>query len=175
MAAVLEDVEIFKKSGGGTIVENSNHGLQRNISLMKEISKSTGINVIAGTGRLAALVNNDALLCRYVFHIKRSIKISFFILISNLFYTASLEKDTLNRPFIIISFTISLYYKLYFCKLLGYYVAAAQSTATLGMFKEEMYNLMHKELEIGCVEYPDVKAGFIGEIGSTWPIEGKST
>jgi len=70
-AAVLEDVEIFKKSGGGTIVENSNHGLQRNIPLMKEISKSTGINVIAGTGMISSLlVNNDAPLCRYyVLHI----------------------------------------------------------------------------------------------------------
>jgi len=57
--------------------------------------------------------------------------------------------------------------------LLGYYVASAQSAATLDTSKEEMYNLMHKELEIGCVECPDVKAGFIGEVGSTWPIEGK--
>jgi len=40
------------------------------------------------------------------------------------------------------------------------------------MTKEEMYNLMCKELEEGCVEYPEVKAGFIGEVGSNWPIEG---
>lgn len=101
-AAVLGDVEIFKKSGGRTIVENSNYGLQRNVPLMKQISESTGVNVIAGT---------------------------------------------------------------------GYYVASAQSASTLGTSKEEMYNLMHEELETGCAECPDVKAGFIGEVGSTWPIE----
>lgn len=33
---------------------------------------------------------------------------------------------------------------------------------------------MQKELEIGCNECPEVKAGFIGEVGSTWPIEGKN-
>jgi predicted metal-dependent phosphotriesterase family hydrolase len=47
-----------------------------------------------------------------------------------------------------------------------------QNASTLNISKEEMYNLMYKELEEGCVECLDVKAGFIGEIGSTWPIEG---
>jgi len=40
------------------------------------------------------------------------------------------------------------------------------------MTKEEMYNFICKELEEGCVECPDIKAGFIGEVGSNWPIEG---
>jgi len=44
------DVKLFKEAGGGTIVENSNHGLQRDIILMRNISQSMGINVIAGTG-----------------------------------------------------------------------------------------------------------------------------
>nr|XP_012225283.1 PREDICTED: phosphotriesterase-related protein-like [Linepithema humile] len=100
--AVHADVELFKEAGGGTIVENSNHGLNRDISLMKDVSQRTGINIIAGT---------------------------------------------------------------------GYYVASAQKPSTLGMTKEEMYNLMYKELEEGCTECPEVKAGFIGEVGSTWPIE----
>lgn len=47
-----------------------------------------------------------------------------------------------------------------------------QNASTLNMTKEEMYNVMHKELEESCLECPDVKAGFIGEVGSTWPIEG---
>lgn len=100
--AVHADVELFKEAGGGTIVENSNHGLNRNISLMKDVSQRTGINVIAGT---------------------------------------------------------------------GHYVAVMQKPSTLSMTKEEMYNLMYKELQEGCTEYPEVKAGFIGEVGSTWPIE----
>ncbi|KYN37020.1 Phosphotriesterase-related protein [Trachymyrmex septentrionalis] len=53
----------------------------------------------------------------------------------------------------------------------GHYLASTQNASTLNMTKEEMYNLMCKELEEGCVEYPEVKAGFIGEVGSNWPIE----
>lgn len=49
--AVLEDVKLYKKFGGGTIVENSNYGLKRNIPFMKKVSEATGINVIAGTGK----------------------------------------------------------------------------------------------------------------------------
>lgn len=41
------------------------------------------------------------------------------------------------------------------------------------MTQEEMYNMMYNELENGCHEYTKVKAGFIGEVGSDWPIKGK--
>ncbi|XP_042210499.1 phosphotriesterase-related protein-like [Homarus americanus] len=49
-AAVMNDIEEFKKLGGGTIVENSNEGLNRNVSFMREISLKHGVNIIAGTG-----------------------------------------------------------------------------------------------------------------------------
>ncbi|XP_033175888.1 phosphotriesterase-related protein isoform X1 [Bombus impatiens] len=97
--AILEDVRLYKEFGGGTIVENSNYGLQRNIPFMRKVSQVTGINVIAGT---------------------------------------------------------------------GYYVSATQTKEDL--LKEDMYDVMLKEMTIGCEEYPDVKTGFIGEVGSTWPI-----
>ncbi|XP_011635599.1 phosphotriesterase-related protein isoform X1 [Pogonomyrmex barbatus] len=100
--AVYKDMELFKEAGGGTIVENSSHGLKRDISLMRNVSRSMGINVIAGT---------------------------------------------------------------------GFYVASTQEASVLAMTKEEMYNLMCQELEEGCVECSHVKAGFIGEVGSNWPIE----
>lgn len=103
--AVNMDVKLFKEAGGGTIVENSNHGLNRDILLMRNISQSIGVNVITGT---------------------------------------------------------------------GYYVAGTQTASTLNMTKEEMYNVMYRELEESCVGLPNelkVKAGFIGEVGSTWPIE----
>lgn len=35
-----------------------------------------------------------------------------------------------------------------------------------------MYDIMLKEMTVGCEQCPDVKTGFIGEVGSTWPIEG---
>lgn len=48
--AVIEDVRLFLAFGGRTIVENSSHGLNRNIPLMKDICKQTDANIIAGTG-----------------------------------------------------------------------------------------------------------------------------
>lgn len=53
--AVCKDVELFKEAGGGTIVENSSHGLKRDISFMKKVSQLTGVNVIAGTGMLCVI------------------------------------------------------------------------------------------------------------------------
>ncbi|KZC05134.1 Phosphotriesterase-related protein, partial [Dufourea novaeangliae] len=101
--AVLEDVKLFREFGGGTIVENSNYGLERDIPLMRKISRETGVNIIAGT---------------------------------------------------------------------GYYVAATQSThALLNYSIEDMYYMMWGEMTQGCIVVPGVKTGFIGEVGSNWPIE----
>lgn len=43
-------MKLYKQFGGGTVVENSSHGLQRNIKFLKEVSQRTGVHVIAGTG-----------------------------------------------------------------------------------------------------------------------------
>jgi phosphotriesterase-related protein len=48
--AVVEEMKLYHKFGGGTIVENSNIGLNRNTSLLVRASKESGVNVIAGTG-----------------------------------------------------------------------------------------------------------------------------
>ena len=50
-AAVLYDMMLFKQFGGGAVVENSNHGLQRNVQFLREVSQKTGVHVIAGTGQ----------------------------------------------------------------------------------------------------------------------------
>lgn len=50
-AAVLYDMDIYAKSGGNSVVENTSHGLQRNLHFMKEISQKLGIHIIAGTGK----------------------------------------------------------------------------------------------------------------------------
>jgi phosphotriesterase-related protein len=100
-AAVLYEMELYKRFGGGAIVENSNHGLQRNVKFLKEVSQRTGVHVIAGT---------------------------------------------------------------------GHYISLVQPPSVLTMSQEEMCNLMLTELTTGCVDYPDVKCGFIGEVGSGWPL-----
>lgn len=48
--AVLKDIELYKKFGGGAIVENSSHGLKRNLEFMVEAAKKTNVHIIAGTG-----------------------------------------------------------------------------------------------------------------------------
>lgn len=54
----------------------------------------------------------------------------------------------------------------------GFYIADTQHTNLLKYTEEELYNHMVKELTEGCIDYPSVKAGFIGEIASVWPIKG---
>lgn len=48
--AVLFDVNLFKKHGGGTIVENTTHGIKRNAGFLKDLSLKTGVHIVAGTG-----------------------------------------------------------------------------------------------------------------------------
>ena len=48
--AILESVSAFAAAGGGCIVENSTQGLQRNSAFLKEVTRKTGVHVVAGTG-----------------------------------------------------------------------------------------------------------------------------
>jgi phosphotriesterase-related protein len=48
--AVLEDLKLFREFGGQTIVENTTHGLKRNLKFLYEVAKEAGVNVVAGTG-----------------------------------------------------------------------------------------------------------------------------
>ncbi|KAJ0178096.1 hypothetical protein K1T71_005919 [Dendrolimus kikuchii] len=48
--AVEEDLCEFSSLDGGAIVENTTHGLGRDVTLYKTLSKETGVHIIAGTG-----------------------------------------------------------------------------------------------------------------------------
>lgn len=50
----MQEMEQFKKYGGGTIVENTSFGIKRNVNFMQEITKKHGVNIIAGAGMLTA-------------------------------------------------------------------------------------------------------------------------
>lgn len=50
-AGILEEMKLYKKFGGGTVVENTSIGLGRNIPLLVKASKESDVNVIAGTGK----------------------------------------------------------------------------------------------------------------------------
>lgn len=47
--ATFDDVKLFKEANGGTIVEKSSCS-NRNIRLLKSMSKVTKVNIIIGTG-----------------------------------------------------------------------------------------------------------------------------
>jgi phosphotriesterase-related protein len=49
-AAVLYDMDLYREFGGRSVVENTSHGLQRNLQFMKEVSQKSGVHFIAGTG-----------------------------------------------------------------------------------------------------------------------------
>ncbi len=46
----IDELLLFKKAGGDSIVELTNHGLKRNPEALKRISEKTGVNIIMGCG-----------------------------------------------------------------------------------------------------------------------------
>lgn len=105
---VVADVLLYKKYGGGSIVENSSHGLKRNLRFLYDVSIGTGVHLIAGS---------------------------------------------------------------------GHYINAVQTEETLAMSVEDMVKLYVDEITHGLDLNSDgktlVKCGFIGEVGSVYPIHGK--
>jgi len=51
-AVMVDEINYFKALGGRTIVENTTHGISRNIKLLKQLSLDTGVNIVAGTGNV---------------------------------------------------------------------------------------------------------------------------
>lgn len=109
---VIEDLHLFKNwcRGKCTIVENTSHGIIRNLRFYREAAQKTGVNVIAGT---------------------------------------------------------------------GHYVDMSQNTSDLALSLEQLTDLYTREL-ISGVDVSDagdgsdiIKCGFIGEVGSGWPITGE--
>ncbi|XP_055628719.1 phosphotriesterase-related protein [Toxorhynchites rutilus septentrionalis] len=60
--AVLSDVLYYKCSGGSTIVENTSHGLNRNLKFLYDISEASGVHIIAGTGHYVHGVQSDSVI-----------------------------------------------------------------------------------------------------------------
>jgi phosphotriesterase-related protein len=57
--AVIEDLKIFKRFGGGAIVENTTCGINRNLKLMYKAAKELGLNIIAGTGHYLGMTQSQ--------------------------------------------------------------------------------------------------------------------
>lgn len=103
--AVTKDVHLYKQFGGNSIIDNTSHGINRDLDFMVHLSKATGVHIVAGT---------------------------------------------------------------------GHYVNNLQTKETLNMTIEQISDLYSKELLTGVYVqgHGMVKCGFIGEVGSVYPIHG---
>ncbi|MBE6910952.1 MAG: hypothetical protein E7473_00325 [Ruminococcaceae bacterium] len=55
METIVYEVNRFKKAGGNTIVDLTNIGIKRDLKRIQEVSRRTGVNVIAGCGLYTGL------------------------------------------------------------------------------------------------------------------------
>ncbi|KAK2895137.1 phosphotriesterase-related protein [Channa argus] len=60
ISAVREELLAYRKAGGGTIVENSNTGLDRDVKTLKQLAKETGVHIIAGAGFYEGSTHSEA-------------------------------------------------------------------------------------------------------------------
>ncbi|MBE7040501.1 MAG: hypothetical protein E7400_00880 [Ruminococcaceae bacterium] len=75
---IVYEVNRFKKAGGNTIVDLTNIGIKRDLAKIREVSRRTGVNVIAGCGLYTGLtipepyskMNEDELACWMIDEIK---------------------------------------------------------------------------------------------------------
>lgn len=49
-AAVREELLAYRRAGGGAVVENTTTGIQRDLPKLRQLSKDTGVHIIAGAG-----------------------------------------------------------------------------------------------------------------------------
>ena len=47
---IEEEVALYKKAGGGTLVDCTNHGIKLDQSPLVKLSQSTGVHIVCGTG-----------------------------------------------------------------------------------------------------------------------------
>lgn len=57
--AVAKDLELYKKWGGGALVDNSSHGLQRNLEKAVDLAQRSKVHIIAGTGHYVGECQTD--------------------------------------------------------------------------------------------------------------------
>ncbi len=55
LETIVSEVNRFKKAGGNTIVDLTNIGIKRDLKRIQEVSRRTGVNVIAGCGLYTGL------------------------------------------------------------------------------------------------------------------------
>ncbi|KAJ8377993.1 hypothetical protein AAFF_G00249300 [Aldrovandia affinis] len=57
--AVKEELLFYRRSGGGTIVENTTAGISRDVTTLKRLAKETGVHIVAGAGFYVDVTHSD--------------------------------------------------------------------------------------------------------------------
>ncbi|KAM9440061.1 N-acetyltaurine hydrolase-like [Clarias gariepinus] len=57
--AVRDELVCFKKTGGGTIVENTTTGIRRDLPALRQLAMDTGVNIVAGAGYYVDITHSD--------------------------------------------------------------------------------------------------------------------
>lgn len=57
--AVKEELLCYRKAGGGSIVENTTTGITRNLPVLRQLAKETGVHIIAGAGYYVDVTHSD--------------------------------------------------------------------------------------------------------------------
>ncbi|TTC44332.1 Phosphotriesterase-related protein [Bagarius yarrelli] len=57
--ALRDELLCFKKAGGGTIVENTTTGINRDLPALRKLAKDTGVNIVAGAGYYVDVTHSD--------------------------------------------------------------------------------------------------------------------
>ncbi len=57
--AVKEELLCYRKAGGGSIVENTTTGITRNLPILRQLAKETGVHIIAGAGYYVDVTHSD--------------------------------------------------------------------------------------------------------------------
>ncbi|XP_056149610.1 phosphotriesterase-related protein [Lampris incognitus] len=58
--AVREELLAYKKAGGGTIVENTTTGIDRDLPTLRQLAKDTGVHIIGGAGYYVDCTHTEA-------------------------------------------------------------------------------------------------------------------
>ncbi|KAG7229242.1 hypothetical protein INR49_012899 [Caranx melampygus] len=59
-SAVRDELLVYRKAGGGTIVENTTTGIDRDLPTLRQLAKDTGVHVIAGAGYYVDCTHTEA-------------------------------------------------------------------------------------------------------------------
>lgn len=59
-AAVRDELLAYRKAGGGTVVENTTTGIDRDLPTLRRLAKDTGVHVVAGAGYYVDCTHTEA-------------------------------------------------------------------------------------------------------------------